>query len=293
VELRRRHWAVALLVAALLQLALAALLQRPHSGQINGRPGGVEIQIGSSPKIAADRAGQKTAPAVATATPPPASIQTRAESPAVHEPTPVEATALPDKNEFKAVTLASPPPESAPTSDARTRLPAAVETSANPPQQKRQSAGTANIAAPAQSRIVKSKTDGKQSLQTAAPTTSNERDQAAGAEASGATGTGGDAHATATVSPDYYLKLAAWLERHKRYPRRAIQRRQQGVVRVSFKIDRKGNLLSRKIIGSSGYRLLDEAADSLLQRASPMPGIPDHSTAQVLELIVPIMYALR
>ena len=95
------------------------------------------------------------------------------------------------------------------------------------------------------------------------------------------------------VSSEYYYKITAWLEKHKHYPQRAIQRRQQGVVKVYFRIDRHGNLLSREIIASSGYPLLDEAADALLLRASPMPGFPRQSTAQELEFSVPIKYALR
>ena len=55
----------------------------------------------------------------------------------------------------------------------------------------------------------------------------------------GAAGSGGNSDSAGIVSPDYYRSLTAWLEKHKRYPRRAMQRRQQGVVKVSFRIDRE------------------------------------------------------
>jgi protein TonB len=148
---------------------------------------------------------------------------------------------------------------------------------------------------PPRSTISKQKTDAGQHRKTDSVrlTSVKNGDHQSATAPAGAAATGGSGDAVTSVSPDYYHRLAAWLEQHKRYPRRAVQRRQQGVVRVSFKIDREGNLLAREIVASSGYRLLDEAADSLLLRASPMPGIPHQSTAQVLEVIVPIKFALN
>ncbi|MGH6763786.1 MAG: TonB family protein [Phyllobacterium sp.] len=69
-------------------------------------------------------------------------------------------------------------------------------------------------------------------------------------------------------------KLAAYLERRKRYPRGAKSRREEGVVSVQFTIDGSGNVMSSRIIRSSGYAELDGEVLSLLKRASPVPAPP-------------------
>lgn len=95
------------------------------------------------------------------------------------------------------------------------------------------------------------------------------------------------------VRDNYYAELAGWLERYKRYPRRARKRRQQGVVEVTFVINRQGQLLSQQVVGSSGYRLLDREASEMLERASPMPPIPAELRYVQLSITVPIAFYLR
>jgi protein TonB len=111
---------------------------------------------------------------------------------------------------------------------------------------------------------------------------------AATAGGSGAGGRGGGA-----ASEGYYRELAAWLERHKRYPAQARKQRQEGVVRVRFVIDRNGRLISQNIAQSSGHRALDDAATDLLRRASPLPAIPLHIGRTRLEIVIPIAYRLQ
>ncbi|WP_050799467.1 energy transducer TonB [Thiocapsa marina] len=112
-----------------------------------------------------------------------------------------------------------------------------------------------------------------------------------------AAGTGGGAtggKADGGKSKDrYYAQLAAWLERHKRYPPQARKLRQEGVVRVRFVIDRTGKVISHRIEASSGHSALDRAASELLRRASPMPAIPASMGRSRLEIVVPIAYRLR
>ena len=295
----RRHWSIALLVAAILQLVLAAALFRPHAERIAGRDGGVEIWIGSSRNEVGGREEPKTVAAGETVPRSPSPAQARNLSPAAAEPASGGTDPLADISESDNVAIASPPPESAPTpsvipdSVAQRRSRPGLQSGTNPPEESARRRQTAGRTTTAQSGTAQSKSDGGETTQTTALPAAGKGDIAGEQVRTGATASNRGPDIPADVSPDYYRKLAAWLEKHKRYPLRAIQRRQQGVVRVSFRIDRMGNLLSREIVSSSGYRLLDEAADSLLLRASPMPGIPGQSTAQVLELIVPIKYALN
>jgi protein TonB len=96
------------------------------------------------------------------------------------------------------------------------------------------------------------------------------------------------------VSPgelqDYGQLLAAWLDRHKRYPDQARKRRQEGVVTVELAIDGQGHMVSHRIVDDSGVAALDQEAYALLERASPFPLPPGGGTHSFQ---VPIVFSLR
>lgn len=92
---------------------------------------------------------------------------------------------------------------------------------------------------------------------------------------------------------DYFTLLSAWFERHKQYPFPAQRRRQEGTVFLRFVVDRLGNVLSYKIERSSGYTLLDHEIEKMIQRAAPLPAMPDELVQTRLELVVPISFYLR
>ena len=83
------------------------------------------------------------------------------------------------------------------------------------------------------------------------------------------------------------------MSRHKHYPRHARRKRQQGIVEVEFVIDGNGRLLDYRIVTSSGFRLLDNEAQALLERAAPMPSIPAELKQTRLSIIAPISFSLR
>ncbi|MGD0633764.1 MAG: TonB family protein [Beijerinckiaceae bacterium] len=66
-----------------------------------------------------------------------------------------------------------------------------------------------------------------------------------------------------------------------------------GTVEIAFTIDRKGNLLSRRIARSSGSSRLDQAALGLLNRAAPFPVPPDGMTDAALSFTVPIVFVRK
>ena len=92
---------------------------------------------------------------------------------------------------------------------------------------------------------------------------------------------------------DYTATLLAWLEQHKEYPRTARNRRQQGTVMLYFVLDRQGRVSASRIEQSSGYQTLDAEALKMLQRAQPLPVIPDTMPNETLELVVPVQFFLR
>lgn len=120
---------------------------------------------------------------------------------------------------------------------------------------------------------------------------SSRGDGSAGSGPGKGRGAGGNS-GSASVG-NYYGTLAAWLNRHKRYPSHARRRRQEGTVKVVFTIDRKGHLVSHRILESSGFPLLDKEVQSMLKRAAPMPSMPADLNQAQLTITVPINFTLR
>ena len=92
------------------------------------------------------------------------------------------------------------------------------------------------------------------------------------------------------VIQNYHDIIRAWLEKHKRYPRMAKRRKQQGTATLYFKIDRKGKVLKHTISHSSGYNALDREVSAMLLRAAPLPPAPDKIPEQALEFNLPVAF---
>ena len=83
------------------------------------------------------------------------------------------------------------------------------------------------------------------------------------------------------------------LGRHRRYPTAARQAGHQGAVQVGFTIDRRGQVLSARVIKASQSVHLDAEALSMLKRASPLPEPPDEIAGEVVELVIPIEFTIK
>lgn len=92
---------------------------------------------------------------------------------------------------------------------------------------------------------------------------------------------------------DYIATLQAWLERHKQYPRSARLRRQEGVAMLYFAMDREGRVLTYRVQQSSGYTALDQEVADMIERAQPLPAMPESLDKDRLELVVPVQFFLR
>lgn len=99
--------------------------------------------------------------------------------------------------------------------------------------------------------------------------------------------------ASIVAKADYQTILRTILEQNKRYPANARKRRQEGVVRLWFKVNKQGKLLEYKIASSSGYRMLDKEVEKLIQRVSPLPKIPDAINRNEIEVNVPIAFKIK
>jgi protein TonB len=89
----------------------------------------------------------------------------------------------------------------------------------------------------------------------------------------------------------WQAKLLAHLAKYKHYPRGAQRRNKQGVVMLSFSIDRTGRVLSARVVESSGHTSLDQAALDMIHDASPVPAPPNGITQ--LDFTVPVQFTLR
>lgn len=108
---------------------------------------------------------------------------------------------------------------------------------------------------------------------------------AVGGEAGVGDGTG--------VPGRYVSELRDWLERHKRYPRLAQLRRQEGTVVVRFVMDRDGRVVDARVAESSGHRSLDQEAVAMVRRAAPLPGFPPEIREPRLSILVPVRFSLH
>jgi periplasmic protein TonB len=83
------------------------------------------------------------------------------------------------------------------------------------------------------------------------------------------------------------------LQRYKRYPSEALSRSEEGIVLLSFSIDRNGHVLARHIARSSGHPNLDEEVMDMIKRAEPLPAFPATMTQVQLDLTVPIRFSMH
>ncbi len=97
----------------------------------------------------------------------------------------------------------------------------------------------------------------------------------------------------AVATAQYEQLLVAWLEKHKKYPRRAKRLRIEGRGMLRIRIDSTGRIQQVTLEQRTGNRLLDEAALDMAQRADPFPPIPENDPRRELEFIIPVVFALR
>jgi protein TonB len=280
-EPRRYQWGLALLVALMAHLAIARLVESPAPVAV-GEPG-IRIALGSAGHAGGDGAEPEAKTGAPVTKPSDAADRIQAIAPVAER---IQAIAPTMPEPITAVAVEKPLQPTTKAEAVRSREP--------PPPQR-----SARVAPKPQAQPAKPRPPAPKAASNAAgPGTPSGESAANPGGTTSAAGPGGGGQTSGSAqggkSADrYYAELAAWLERHKRYPQRARQLRQEGVARVRFVIDRSGKVISHRIEKSSGHSALDEAASELLRRASPMPAIPPSIGQVRLEIVVPIAYRLR
>lgn len=95
------------------------------------------------------------------------------------------------------------------------------------------------------------------------------------------------------IEPSWQSTLVRQLQRYKRYPSEAQSRSEEGVVLLSFSLDRTGHVLAHHIARSSGFADLDNEVMAMIKRAEPLPAFPASMPQPQLDLTVPIRFSLR
>jgi protein TonB len=95
------------------------------------------------------------------------------------------------------------------------------------------------------------------------------------------------------IDPSWTTLLFKQLQRFKSYPSGARARNEQGVVMLTFTVDRDGHVLSRQIVTGSGYADLDAEVLTMIERAQPLPAFPASMTQAQQDFSVPIRFSLR
>jgi TonB family protein len=117
---------------------------------------------------------------------------------------------------------------------------------------------------------------------------------AAAARAVGRAGAGGrhEPGGTANVS-SYQAEVLAHLQRYRLYPAEAKNRGITGTATVRFALAANGGVISSALAHGSGAAILDEAAVSMVRRASPFPPFPPGFTRSQMDFAAPIRFDLR
>jgi periplasmic protein TonB len=101
------------------------------------------------------------------------------------------------------------------------------------------------------------------------------------------------AAAVAAATTSWQGRLQAYLARFKQYPTEARMRHHEGTPIVRFTMTRTGKVLSYRLENGCGHELLDKEAVALIERAQPMPPLPDEMPQATIELVLPVRFQLH
>lgn len=88
---------------------------------------------------------------------------------------------------------------------------------------------------------------------------------------------------------DHLSFIRDLLLKYRKYPSQAARLKQEGVVKVTFRLKQNGEIEDIRILGSSGYDILDSDAMALIQKtAEYFPKPP-----KTVRITVPLNYALK
>lgn len=91
----------------------------------------------------------------------------------------------------------------------------------------------------------------------------------------------------------YAGRVAAHLQRYKRYPGEAARQRLAGTAVVTFTLGSDGRVRATKLARGSGQSMFDQEVLAMVQRASPFPPIPTDTGRSSYTFTVPVHFKPR
>lgn len=111
------------------------------------------------------------------------------------------------------------------------------------------------------------------------------------ASGSGTDGNGGGSGGC--LDPVWMRQVSERVRQFFYYPGAALATRTTGVVMMRFGVRRDGRIDKLEVARSSGNEGLDQAAIDILQKAQPLPPIPDRMQRDRVEGVLPINFGVR
>jgi protein TonB len=113
-------------------------------------------------------------------------------------------------------------------------------------------------------------------------------------QAASGNGTGGNGGALAgCLDPIWMRAVTERVHQFFYYPDAALSVRRTGVVMVQFEVRRNGQIDRLEITKSSGDEGLDKAALDIMQKAQPLPPMPDRMHTDRVDGHLPINFGVR
>lgn len=94
------------------------------------------------------------------------------------------------------------------------------------------------------------------------------------------------------VSTSYLQRLKTKIFLAWKYPEEAIEKGQQGIVRIMFVLDRNGELTAIRVLEGSGSRRLDAASIAAVKDANPFGPLPGDIRDKPLKITGKFCYVL-
>lgn len=78
-----------------------------------------------------------------------------------------------------------------------------------------------------------------------------------------------------------------------RYPRRAVDRNQQGNIRLEVTVERNGEVQKVRIVEESPFSALNREAVASIERSSPFPKVPESVGGETFSFGIPVVFRLQ
>ena len=91
----------------------------------------------------------------------------------------------------------------------------------------------------------------------------------------------------------YQSELLRHTYKNIRYPSRAVERGQEGSIRVEITVTRDGQLAAMQELENSKFSLLNKAAKRSIERSSPYPPVPEDLEGEEFTFTLPIVFRLE